>query len=175
MTSQDFVDTNWESRWDRDEVASIIRELMERFQARDDRLMLREALLFRRSWNENKTGQHVPDPYKDSPTLIKHATGILIDRLQHLAAKAAENPPNVRVNVLTSSTGNASDKAIRAAGNQQAALDAIEYENDLNTDDNQQQIAAFFAGGLGVAWYHEYENDLGWKTPDRRYFDDLDE
>ena len=175
MTSQDFDDHEWDSRWDRNDVSSIVRELMERFQARDDQLMLREALVFRRNWNEQKTGQYAPPPYNESPTLIKHATGILIDRAQHLAAKAAENPPNVRVNVLTSSTGNASDKAIRAAGNQQAALDAIEYENDLNTDDNQQQQIAFFATILGVGWYHEYENDLGWNAPARRYFDDLSE
>lgn len=174
--SQDYEDDEFpDARWKSHEVSSIIRDLMERFQARDDRYMLREALLFRRTWNEQRTGQYVPPPFNGSPTLIKHASGILIQRALHLSAKASENPPNVRVNVVTSSTGNATDKALTAAGNQQAALDAMEYEADLHADESQQKLASFYATVLGVGWYHEYENALGWQTPSRIYYDPLAE
>ena len=158
-----------------DELGSLIRQLMDRFVVRDQRLKFREALVFRRSTMEHKTGQYIPPPFDGSRTLVKHASGLLVDRAHHMAAKVAENPVNYRVNVITSTSGNATAEKLTAAGNQQDALDAFEWQANINTVDPMQEICAFYAVTLGVGWYHSYEDAMGWNTPSRIYYDDKTE
>tara|TARA_Y100000310_G_scaffold220301_1_gene221806 strand:+ start:1419 stop:3470 length:2052 start_codon:yes stop_codon:yes gene_type:complete len=161
------------ARWDNLEIAKIVRDLMQRFFARDQRLRLRDALIFRRSWDEKKTGQYVPEPFNRSPSIIKHASGILIDRAQFLASKAAENSPNIQVNVKARPNQDPSGLAHRRATEQENAQNAIYWEADQDYETPMQQVMAFSAITKGVGWYLSYENSIGWNLPSRAFYADL--
>jgi hypothetical protein len=161
------------ARFDDRAIQSIVTDVMSRFETRDLKLSLRDALLFRRTGDENRTGQYVPPPFDKSKSIIKHATGILIDRAQHLSAKAAENSPNIQVNTLLGSRTEAAPRKLDKAREQENALNAIYWECDQAYDGQMQQIVAFSAVTKGVGWYHSYENLDGWATPSRAYYAEL--
>lgn len=163
-----------EARWTDEDISKIVRDLMVRFEARDQRYLLRDALLFRRQWDENKQGLAIPDPFNKSKTLIKHATGILIDRGQFLASKATENTPNIQVNVQ--STGEEPTRQnLTRAKEQEDAFNGIYWEADQAHETPMQQQIGFSAVTKGVGWYHVYENALGWPsaTVGRVFYTDL--
>ncbi len=161
-----------DARWDNEQIAKIIRDLITRFDARDKKLLLRDALLFRRTTDEKRTGQHVPDPFNKSPSIIKHATGILIDRAQHLASKATENRPNIQVNVQATGEEPTRQNLLRAKA-EEDALNGIYWEADQAHQTPMQQQLGFSAVTKGVGWYLIYENSLGWKVPSRTFYTDL--
>jgi hypothetical protein len=161
------------ARWDDEQIAKIVHDLMERFSARDRKIMLRDALLYRRTDNENATGQYMPPPFDKSRTIIKHASGILVDRAQFLSAQAAENSPNIQVNIKTTSNDQPSGLAFRKAKSEEDALNAIYWEADQTYESPMQGIAAFSAITKGVGWYLSYENAIGWNAPSRAFYTDL--
>jgi len=157
------------ARWNDTEVSRIVSDLMERFTTRDMRLSLRDALVFRRQTDENATGQYVPPPFDKSRSIIKHATGLLVDRAQHLAGKATENTPNIQVNVQ--STGaDPTTTNLKRAKEQEDALNAIYWESDQAYETPMQQIVGFSAVTKGVGWYLSYENAIGWNVPSRAFY-----
>lgn len=154
------------------ELGQMVQHLLDHFEARDRKIALRDALVFRRTSDERATGQYVPPPFDSSKSIIKHASGILVDRAQHLAAKCAENAPNIMVNTIVRDT----EQAVRrldAARDQENALNAVYWEADRGLGGNMQHILAFSAVTKGVGWYHSYENHMGWATPSRAYYADL--
>lgn len=162
-----------DARWDDHEVGQIVTSLMDHFQERDMRLSLRDALVFRRKTSEQRTGQYVPPPFDQSKSIIKHATGILVDRAQHLSAKAAENSPNIKVNTIVRGGNEQAARKLDKARDQENALNAIYWEADRAYTGNMQHVLAFSAVTKGVGWYHSYENHMGWATPSRAYYADL--
>ena len=160
------------ARWTDQDISKIVRDLMTFFEARDQRFMLRDALLFRRKGMENATGQYVPPPFDKSKSIIKHATGVLIDRGQFLASKAAENTPNIQVNVKSTGDEPTRQNLVRAK-EQEDAFNGIYWEADRAHETPMQQQVAFSAVTKGVGWYHIYENSLGWDVPSRTFYTDL--
>ena len=169
MTEPTFPDR----RWADDEISSIIEDLQRRFQARDDKLLLRDALLYRRTTNANATGQYMPPPFDKSRTIITHASGILVDRAQFLAAQASENSPNIQTNIKATTAESPTGLAFRRAKEQEDALNAIYWEADQAYESPMQGIAAFSAITKGVGWYLSYENSIGWNAPSRAFYSDL--
>lgn len=161
------------ARFDQTELSGIVRDLMDRFTVRDLKISLRDALLFRRTGREQETGQYVPPPFDKSKSIIHHASGIIIDRAQHLAGKAGENSPNIKVNTIIGSRAEAAPRKLEKARDQENVLNAIYWECDRAYNGQMQQIVAFSAVTKGVGWYHSYENHMGWNTPSRAYYADL--
>jgi hypothetical protein len=157
---------------DESEIAKFLREIRDEFSERDTILELWDALTFRTTEQENRTGQYVPPPFDKSRTVIKHATGILADRSQFLAGKVAENTPNMVVFTPIEGGGQPSDRRLRQARNQELALNGIYWSAHQRSMGSFEQRIAWSQVTKGVGWYHSYRARDGWALPDRRFFHD---
>lgn len=162
-----------ERAFDETNLQALLQELTTDFTERDTLLNLWDALILRENGRERETGQYVPPPFDKSKTIIKHATGIIVDRAQFVAAKAAENAPNIKV--FTISDGEDADptqQAMKRARKQELCLNGIFWSADRRSRGSIQRRVAWSAVTKGVGWYHSYRAQDGWKIPDRRFFKD---
>ena len=159
--------------FDEIELAALLRELAEEFSERDQLVTLWDSLILRERGQERETGQYVPPPFDKSKTIIKHATGIIVDRAQFIAAKAAENPPNIKVNTIADGEdAEPTQTAMKRARKQELAMNGIFWSADRRSRGSLQRRVAWSAVTKGVGWYHSYRAQDGWNTPDRRFFKD---
>lgn len=157
---------------DESEIAKFLREIRDEFSERDLIIELWDALTFRTRDREQETGQYVPPPFDKSRTIIKHSTGILADRVQFLAGKVAENPPNFVVFTPVEGNGQPTQTRLKKAREQELAMNGIYWSANQRAMGSFEQKIAWSQVSKGVGWYHSYRARDGWALPDRMFFHD---
>lgn len=156
-------------RWDEKQLSSIVQDLKTRYQQRDLKCEIWNALIFGRD-DDAKTGTYVPKPFDRSQLVIKTRFGDLVHDAQQLTAQITEN--QARVMVVTTNP-------YKREVSQRARENAAELERGLMGLDHAaggeavQEEVAWSQITMGCGAIVTYEQAAGWGLPERIFYDEL--
>ena len=162
-----------EMLWDDAECGRIMEELFITHRRRDDKIALRNALVFRREnqQSDEKMGIHIPEPFGESKLIITHITGALASTAQRWTSEISDNAPRVIVEPQVEG-----DRNITAAMQRDATMQEHLHNGTWHQAGGRkmQRRLAWAQVVEGAGWYFCYELEAGFGLPARKYFE-LDE
>ncbi len=160
-------------RFDDRAISRAIHRVRREFSARDEKLKLRRALIFRRQGDVEAAhlGIHVPAPFDESRLIFKIMAG-LSDDAMFIGASLAQNAPIFQVNRITTADRDVSERAEKNADKQEQAWNGLYWSAQRQRGINFQRLLGWSQAVDGVGWYFSIPRDAAFGLPDRAFFEE---